>query len=78
MTTKEYFSHDYYTRNKTKMAYLISKEKMTGYGLFWVIIEMLHETSGSWLELSEATYASIAKESGCRVDFVRGFITRCL
>lgn len=75
---KEYFSHDYNTRNKKKMATLIYKEKMVGYGLFWVIVEMLHEATTNWMELDEDTYISIAKESGCKVDYVDGFIERCI
>jgi hypothetical protein len=75
---KEYFSHDYGTRNKKKLAALISKEKSRGYGLFWIIVEMLHEDSLKWMELDEITYLAIEKESGEDVEFVRPFIQRCI
>jgi hypothetical protein len=71
MITKEYFSHDYNTRNKKKLAAIIHDYKMTGYGLFWVIAEMLHEDGENWMDLDQLTFISIAKESGCEVEFVK-------
>jgi len=75
---KEYFSHDYNTRNKKKISALIHDFKIKGYGLFWIIVEMLHEDSTNWMELDDFSYKSIAKESGCTVDFVREFIDKCI
>lgn len=76
--SKEYFSHDYGTRNKTKMSALLHVEKSRGYGLFWIIIEMIYEDSKKSLELAEYTYIAIQKESGEEIDFIKDFIQKCL
>lgn len=78
MLTKEYFSHDFGTRHKKKLSALIHEQKMTGYGLFWVIVEMLHEDSTRWMDLDELTYISIEKESGESVEYIKQFIQKCI
>lgn len=77
-TTKEYFSHDYGTRNKTLMAALLHEQKARGYGLFWIIVEMLHEGSMKWMDLGELSYIAISKESGEPVDFIEEFVGKCI
>ena len=39
---QEYFSHDVFTRENLKIKKLISKHGMQGYGVFWAIVEFLH------------------------------------
>lgn len=78
MTTKEYFSHDYGTRHKKKLAALIKEKKMRGYGLFWVIVEMLHEDSTKWMDLDDLTYIAIEGESGEPSNYVREFVDLCI
>lgn len=74
--SKEYFPHDYFSRNKIKISALIHDYKMKGYGLFWVIVEMLHEDSTNHMELDDFSYKSISKESGCSVEYVKDFIDK--
>jgi len=76
--TKEYFSHDYGTRHKKKLAALVHEHKMRGYGLFWVIVEMLHEDSTRWMDLDDLTYISIQRESGESVNYIKSFIDQCI
>lgn len=76
--TKEYFPHDYGTRHKKKMAALRSEKKMRGYGLFWVIVEMLHEDSTRWMELDEITYIAIAGQSDEPVKYIKDFVDACI
>lgn len=76
--TKEYFSHDYGTRNKKKIAPMKKEKKMRGYGLFWVIVEMLHEDSTHWMELDELTFIAISAESGETVNYIKKFIETCI
>lgn len=40
-----YFSHDYNSRNDVKIKKLLSKHGMSGYGLFWAIIEELYNNT---------------------------------
>lgn len=76
--SKEYFSHDYGTRSKVKMAALIESEGSRGYGLFWIIVELMHEDSTKWLDLEEYTYLAIKKESKEDIDYVREFVKKCI
>lgn len=75
---KEWFKHEYHTRNKKKLAALLYEEKSRGYGLFWIIVEMLYESSAKAMQLDEATYISIVQQSGEPREYVEGFIERCL
>lgn len=75
---KEWFQHDYGTRNKKKLAVLIHEEGMKGYGLFWVIVEMLYEDRRKKMELDQSTYLAIKKESGAEVSEVIEFINKCI
>lgn len=76
--TKEWFPHDYGTRHKQKMAVLLHEQKPRGYGLFWIIVEMLYEGSDKWMGLDEITYIAIEKESGEPAEDVKEFINKCI
>lgn len=49
---KDYFSHDYYSRNDPKMVKLFMKHGLAGIGAFWCVVEMLYE-EGGYLLLTE-------------------------
>ena len=42
-----YFSHDYNARNDIKIKKLIAKQGMTGYGIFWAIVEELYNNANA-------------------------------
>ena len=42
-----YFQHDYYAREDPKIKLLLRKHGVAGYGVFWIIIEQMHECLGS-------------------------------
>jgi len=44
---KEYFSHDHHARTDEKIIKMLKDLKPEGYGLYWMIVEMLHENQGS-------------------------------
>jgi hypothetical protein len=46
---KEYFSHDYSSRSDQKIKRLLYAHGMTGYGIYWSIIEMLYINNNSLL-----------------------------
>jgi len=46
MKDSYYFSHDYYSRKDPKISALLSDFDLTGLGLFWVLIEIMHEQGG--------------------------------
>jgi hypothetical protein len=76
--SKEYFSHDYGTRNKKRMAALLHDSGSRGYGLFWIIVEMLHEDSAKWMDMDDITFIAIKKESGEDIGYIRQFVTDCI
>ena len=41
-----YFSHDYHARTDPKCSALIKEHGMSGYGLYWSLIEMIHSQGG--------------------------------
>ena len=47
-----YFSHDYSCINDPKIQALIGKHGAKGYGIFWRIVEMLHEDPDHRLSLN--------------------------
>src|SRR6185437_1690991 len=54
------------------------EHKARGYGLFWIIVEMLHEDSDHHMSLSELTYISISAQSGEPVPYVQKFVDACI
>lgn len=46
---QEYFSHDLFTRENLKVKKLISKHGMQGYGVFWALVEFLHNNNNKLL-----------------------------
>jgi len=44
---KEYFSHDHHARTDEKIIKMLKTSGVEGYGLYWMIVEMLHENQGS-------------------------------
>lgn len=45
--TTYYFSHDYNARADMKIKRLISKHGMTGYGIYWALVEDLYQNSNA-------------------------------
>lgn len=78
MGSKHWFPHDFYTRNKSKLSYLMYEYGTSGYGLFWVIVEMLYESSDNWLELNDKVYASIAQQTKDDKEYIKTFIEKCI
>jgi len=44
-----YFPHDHFSRGDEKIINLLKSEDWQGYGIYWAIIEKLHE-AGGWLQ----------------------------
>lgn len=72
-----YFKHDYNARNDRKIAALVKKHKSSGYGVFWITCEMMHEEDGA-VEFDDITFGAIAKDSNEDVDFVKTIISDCI
>ena len=65
-----YFTHDYNSRSDEKIKLLIRKHGMTGYGIFWAIIEDLYNNTNA-LRLD---YEGIAFDLRTDVEVVKSII----
>ena len=54
-----YFSHDYSTTSDPKVQAFLSMFGATGYGVFWRIIEMLHEDQNHKLPLKKYLFTAV-------------------
>lgn len=68
---KDYFSHDYNSRNDPKMVHLQMKLGLEGIGVYWCIIEMLYESGGYLLQTQ---YERISFELRTKYDIVKSVI----
>lgn len=72
-----FFSHDLNARNDKKIAALVREFKSTGYGVYWCVVEMMHEEGGI-IELDEMTFGAIAHDLNEDIDLVKNVIHRCV
>jgi hypothetical protein len=79
-TNKEtfYFSHDYNARNDIKIQALLVEHGAVGYGVYWIIVEILHEESEKKLKLNNLTYIAIARQASTSVEQVKAVVECCL
>ena len=78
MKDSYYFSHDGNARNDPKIKAMRKKHKMMGYGIYWVIIEMMRESEDYTLPLKEYIFDAIAEETGKDVSFIKHYIEECV
>jgi len=51
MKNTYYFPHDFNAREDEKIMFLLSKHKWEGYGIYWLLVELLHEATSNKLNL---------------------------
>ena len=73
-----YFSHDYNARNDIKIQALLVEHGAVGYGVYWIIVEILHEESEKSLKLNNLTYIAIARQASTSVEQVKAVVECCL
>jgi len=73
MEIMNYFQHDYRSRLDIKLLKIRKKHGMTGFGVYWALVEMLHEGSG-FIEMDAET---IAYELQCDEQIVKDVIELC-
>lgn len=69
-----YFSHDYSCTNDPKIQTLIGKYGAKGYGIFWRVVEMLHEDQENKLKLKPYIYFGIASLFNEKPEFIEEVI----
>jgi hypothetical protein len=73
METKNYFQHDYRSRLDEKLLEVRMKHGIGGFGLYWCLVEMLHEGNGFIKKKPEV----IAFELQTDVEIVKDVIDIC-
>lgn len=68
---KEYFSHDYFSRNDKKIVSMSMKHGVAGIGIYWCIVEMLYEEFG-YLPVNE--YERISFELRTTPETVKSIV----
>ena len=73
-----YFPHDYNPTSDPKMLAFVGEYGAVGYGIYWRIIEMLHECSEHYLPLKKYIYSAIAKQMLTDVEYVLKIVESCI
>jgi hypothetical protein len=73
MEQMNYFQHDYRTRLDNKLLKIRKKHGMTGFGVYWALVEMLHEGNG----FIESDTETISYELQCDEQIVKDVIEIC-
>jgi len=71
-----YFPHDFNAGSDEKILYLRSKFGMEAYGLYWVLIEIMHESSDSKLTCN--LIDGIAYQINVDITFLKEFYNECI
>lgn len=75
----QYFSHDSNARHDIKIQALRSVYGVKGYGMYWIVIEMMRENEKYCLPLNQKiVYIALSRELECTVDEVKQFINDCI
>lgn len=73
-----YFSHDSNARNDEKILAMRSVYGLEGYGMYFMIIEILREQTGYAIEVNKYVYGSLAIQLQSSVKKVEKFINDCV
>lgn len=73
-----YFSHDYMALSDPKLQALTGEHGAVGYGIYWYLIELLHQEETHWLPLKEYVYLAIAKQMKASAEQVEAIVKYCV
>lgn len=73
-----YFQHDYSPMSDIKMQAFIGEHGAIGYGLFWRIVEMLHEEDTHKLCHKQYVFIGLAKQMSTSVEQVQLVVEQCI
>lgn len=79
MKSTYYFSHDSNARHDLKIQALRSVYGIRGYGMYWVVIEMMRENECFKLPLGDKIiHIALSREFECAIEEVKNFINDCI
>ncbi len=73
-----YFSHDYNARSDIKIQALLVEHGAVGYGVYWIIVEILHEETAKKLKLDSLIFVAIARQASTSVEQAKAIVECCL
>ena len=73
-----YFQHDYNPTADPKMQALIGEFGAEGYGIYWRLVEMMHEAENHKIEHKKYVNIAIAKQMLTSVEQVFLIIENCI
>lgn len=73
-----YFPHEYDTRSDDKMAPFIMEHGAVGYGIYWIIVELLHKSEDSRIEHKAGIIKRIAATSKVGLTEFEAILKSCL
>jgi hypothetical protein len=73
-----WFRHDSNARNDQKMVMLRAKHGISGYGAYFMLIEILRESEGYKILANQMLEPSLAFATGCQADFIKTWLADCL
>lgn len=73
-----YFPHEYDTRSDDKMAPFVMEHGAIGYGIYWIIVELLHKSEDSRIEHKANTIKRIAATSKVGLSEFEAILKSCL
>ena len=73
-----YFSHDANARNDPKILSMMLDYGIEGYGMFWIVIEIMREQDGYKITEDKSTYRALAMQMRKGVTEVKKFLTDCI
>ena len=73
-----YFSHDSNASNDPKILSMRCDYGLSGYGMYWVIIEALRNEADYKLQLDKCTYRALAMQMHSKNDTLEKYINDCI
>jgi hypothetical protein len=76
-----YFSHDAYMRHHPNIVAMLSEYGTSGYGLYWMLKEMMRESDENNYRLSisgKYDLSTLSKQTGCSKKKLEKFIDDCI
>ena len=73
-----YFPHDYNPTSDPKMLAFVGEYGAIGYGIYWRIVEMLHESQEHTLPMKKYIYSALAKQMLTDVEHVLNIVESCI
>lgn len=73
-----FFRHDYHARNDHRLCALVSDHGAAGYGIYWCLVEMLHEETTHKLPMQDYLFRSVAKQMSTTAEQVLNIVQDCM